>query len=342
MDAVVLSWIYGAVTTEIMDSVRVRGGTARQAWLGIEAQFLGNSETRALRLDAEFRTFSQGELSVSDYCRQMKSMAAKLRDLGEVINDRTLVLNVLRGLNDKFGHMRIHFRRGPFSSFDEVRNELLLEELITGTPASSSSSALLANAPKSSGMPAPPAPSTGGPASTPTGSGPQPRSTTTASSGTSNRRRRRNKGNSPWLSLYNPWTGKITMWPNQGGDTGHQQGQQRPPPQQNAPNPRAGNPQTAQAFQQAQAYQQAMLAAYVQQQQVPRPPSPQWQQAYYQQQPPVQPPAPPLSSTWTPWSGGWDQQHLANNFSTMTLTPPQHHRVGRRLRRVRSHDARHR
>jgi len=37
MDAVVLSWIYGAVTTEIMDSVRVRGGTARQAWLGIEA-----------------------------------------------------------------------------------------------------------------------------------------------------------------------------------------------------------------------------------------------------------------------------------------------------------------
>jgi len=266
MDVVVLSWIYGAVTTEIMDSVRVRGGTARQAWLGIEAQFLGNSETRALRLDAEFRAFSQGELSVSDYCRQMKSMAAKLRDLGEVINDRTLVLNVLRGLNDKFGHMRIHFRRGPFPSFDEVRNELLLEELITGTPASSSPSALLANAPKSSGTPMPPAPSTGGPATTPTGSGPQPRPSTTASSGNSNRCRRRNKGNSPWPSLYNPWTGKITMWPNQGGDTGHQQGQQRPPSQQNAPNPRAGNLQTAQAFQQAQAYQQAMLAAYVQQQ----------------------------------------------------------------------------
>jgi len=47
MDAVVLSWIYGAVTTEIMDSVRVRGGTARQAWLGIEAQFLGNRNSRA-------------------------------------------------------------------------------------------------------------------------------------------------------------------------------------------------------------------------------------------------------------------------------------------------------
>nr|XP_034587929.1 uncharacterized protein LOC117850228 [Setaria viridis] len=28
------------------------------------------------------------------------------------------------------------------------------------------------------------------------------------------------------------------------------------------------------------------------------------------------------SPNWTPWSGSWDQQSLANNFSTMTLNPP--------------------
>jgi hypothetical protein len=58
MDAVVLSWIFGAVTTELMESVRTRVGTARHAWLGIEAQFLGNREFRALHLDGRFRIFA--------------------------------------------------------------------------------------------------------------------------------------------------------------------------------------------------------------------------------------------------------------------------------------------
>jgi hypothetical protein len=40
-------------------------------------------------------------------------------------------------------------------------------------------------------------------------------------------------------------------------------------------------------------------------------------QQLYQQAPP----APPLS--WAPWNGvGWDQQSLANSFSTMALQPP--------------------
>ena len=102
MDCVVLSWIYGTVSPELMDVVRVRGNTARTAWLSIEHQFLGNRETRALHLDAEFRTFAQGDLSVTDYCHKMKSMADALADLGEYIPDRTLVLNVLRSLSGKF------------------------------------------------------------------------------------------------------------------------------------------------------------------------------------------------------------------------------------------------
>ncbi|KAL6624613.1 hypothetical protein ACP70R_031934 [Stipagrostis hirtigluma subsp. patula] len=83
MDAVVLSWIFGTVTTELMETVRVRGGTAPAARLAIEEQFLGNRETRTLHLDAEFRVFVQGDLSVRDYCRKMRGMADALGDLGE-------------------------------------------------------------------------------------------------------------------------------------------------------------------------------------------------------------------------------------------------------------------
>jgi hypothetical protein len=35
----------------------------------------------------------------------MKAMVDSLGDLGEVIHDRTLGLNVIRGLNEKFAHM---------------------------------------------------------------------------------------------------------------------------------------------------------------------------------------------------------------------------------------------
>ena len=141
----------GTLTVELQDTVRERGGFARDAWVGIEEQFLGNRETRALYLDAEFRAFVQGDLPICDYCRKMKGMADALGDLGEVITDCTLVLNVLRGLNAKYDHMKALLKRTrPFPTFSEVRNDLQLEELTLDPPASQPPTALLASQPKSS------------------------------------------------------------------------------------------------------------------------------------------------------------------------------------------------
>ena len=45
-------------------------------------------------------------------------MADDLADLGEVVSDRTLVLNVLRGLNEKFASIGRHLHPSrPFPSF---------------------------------------------------------------------------------------------------------------------------------------------------------------------------------------------------------------------------------
>lgn len=64
MDCVVLSWIFNAVSSELMESITTRNGmTARTTWLGVERQILGHREMRALHLDAEFRNFVQGTLS---------------------------------------------------------------------------------------------------------------------------------------------------------------------------------------------------------------------------------------------------------------------------------------
>ncbi|XP_062233910.1 uncharacterized protein LOC133931113 [Phragmites australis] len=130
MECTVLSWLYGTISSKLVQVVMTPTSSARRVWLGLEEQFVGNKETRALYIDAEFRTFCQGDLSISDYCSKMKNMADALGDLGEPVLDRTLVLAVLRSLNERFSYMAALIKRTkPFPSFSEVRADLMLEEL---------------------------------------------------------------------------------------------------------------------------------------------------------------------------------------------------------------------
>jgi hypothetical protein len=114
---------------------RERGGTTRQAWLTIEVHFLGNCETRTLHLEDTFQVFVQGDLKVNDYYPKTRSMADALRNLDESVADRTVVLNILRGLNKKYDHLKTFLKLKPFSSFHNVRNDLRLEELMLGIEA---------------------------------------------------------------------------------------------------------------------------------------------------------------------------------------------------------------
>jgi hypothetical protein len=90
-----------------------------------------------------------------------------IRDLGEPVADRTLVLNLLRGLSPRYGHLKALIKRTvPFPTFHHVRNELLLEELTMAYEAPAPAPTLY-NAPPGgqapSGGQAPRPPSTGAP-----------------------------------------------------------------------------------------------------------------------------------------------------------------------------------
>jgi hypothetical protein len=57
-------------------------------------------------------------------------MATNLGALGEVVSDRTLVLSIIRGLNERFANIGLHlWRSEPFPSFLEAKEALRLEEL---------------------------------------------------------------------------------------------------------------------------------------------------------------------------------------------------------------------
>ncbi|XP_062213631.1 uncharacterized protein LOC133914559 [Phragmites australis] len=152
MDCTVKSWLFGTVSPELIEAVSSTSPTSRSIWLGLEDQFIGNKETRAIILDAEFRTLVQGDLSVTDYCNKMKRMTDALGTLGEPVLDRTLVLNVLRGLSEQYSHMAALIKRTrPFPSYSDVRADLLIEE-VTLASKSSTQTALMATTP-----PCPPA-----------------------------------------------------------------------------------------------------------------------------------------------------------------------------------------
>jgi len=126
----VKSWIFSTITPELMEVVHTGTPSARELWQNIEEQFVGNQETRVLILDSQFCNFVQGNLTVTEYYRKLKSMADGLADLGHPVEDRTLVLSVLRGLNERFEYMAALIKRQrPFPSFVIVRSDLELEEM---------------------------------------------------------------------------------------------------------------------------------------------------------------------------------------------------------------------
>jgi hypothetical protein len=60
----------------------------------------------------------------------MKGLADSLRDLGELMADHTLVLNLLCGLSPRYGHLKALIKQTvAFPTFHVVRSELLLEVL---------------------------------------------------------------------------------------------------------------------------------------------------------------------------------------------------------------------
>jgi hypothetical protein len=153
---------------------------------------------------------------VSEYCRKFKNMADALADLGSPVDDRILVLNILRGLNPRFEHLGgIIWRYTPFPSFLKVWDDLILEELhldSSGPPADATT-LYTCPAPAAARPPAlTPAPPSCPPSNGGTGKkGPRFRVASTptppAPSGTDA------KVPASWPTYVNPWQGHIAMYP---------------------------------------------------------------------------------------------------------------------------------
>lgn len=128
-DGIVKLWLYGTLSPKLFQACFVTGSSSRDIWLRIENQFRNNKDARAIILDNELHTKEIGDLKVADYCRDMKRLADTLSNVDAPVQDRTLVMYVLNGLNAKFDNIiNVIKHRQPFPTFDDAMAMLQDEE----------------------------------------------------------------------------------------------------------------------------------------------------------------------------------------------------------------------
>jgi hypothetical protein len=242
LDALVRSWLYGAISVDIAGMVMDTSATATAyaVWTAIEGLYRDNADTRAVYLEQEFYSLQQGVLSMTDYCKKQKALAAELSAVGTTILDKGLVLNTLRGLNKRFRHMRtLISMQKPLPSFNETRSALILEELSSGTDSDPPHMAFVAaNSSSTKGISTSMDRSGSKPHVPPSNRRPEAcrnfargncrfgdkcrfLHTSSQQQRTGNNSSSGKQATSPWPSIQNPWAGSIQMWPGQGRPAGH-------------------------------------------------------------------------------------------------------------------------
>ncbi|KAL4574806.1 hypothetical protein LXL04_021644 [Taraxacum kok-saghyz] len=103
IDAIVLQWIYGSISDDILSRVLGDDTTAHQAWERVKNLFLNNKGSRAAALEHEFTTLTLRSMnSLEDYCQKLKDLADQLKDVDSPVSENRLVLQLVRGFPSEF------------------------------------------------------------------------------------------------------------------------------------------------------------------------------------------------------------------------------------------------
>ncbi|XP_071699422.1 uncharacterized protein [Rutidosis leptorrhynchoides] len=130
LDAVVLQWIYGTISNDLLLSILKKGATAKQAWDRLKSIIQDNKSSRAVHLRTQFsNTRLENFPDISSYCQELKSIADQLDNVGPKIDETNLVLQLVTGLGDNYESIAtLISHTKPLPSFYDARSMLILEE----------------------------------------------------------------------------------------------------------------------------------------------------------------------------------------------------------------------
>jgi len=124
LDAAVLQWIYGTISTDLLHAILLKDDTAQGAWARLESMFQDNKVSRATHLEEEladlnFENFS----SIDSYCNHIKSLVDRLADVDAPLTNSRLVLKLTVGLPEAYaGIVDIIQNQEPLPLFASSRS----------------------------------------------------------------------------------------------------------------------------------------------------------------------------------------------------------------------------
>ncbi|XP_071718150.1 uncharacterized protein [Rutidosis leptorrhynchoides] len=132
LDAIVLNWLYGTISIELLNNIFEAGSTATATWSRIKDIFQNNKSSRALYLQCQFNNIRLDNFpDVTSYCQEIKSIADQLSNVDDKVSDPRMVLQLIAGLNDTYdsiGSQLSYIRSLP--KFYQARSMLILEETL--------------------------------------------------------------------------------------------------------------------------------------------------------------------------------------------------------------------
>ncbi|XP_074310147.1 uncharacterized protein LOC141645874 [Silene latifolia] len=127
IDALVLQWIYGTMSDDLLPRILEPESTAQEAWDRVQNIFLNNKGARAASLEHEFNNLKLASLPSFDaYCQRLRELAGALKDVGAAINDQRLVLQLVRGLPKDYDTVAAYINQ-TLPNFETARSMIELE-----------------------------------------------------------------------------------------------------------------------------------------------------------------------------------------------------------------------
>ncbi|XP_031123188.1 uncharacterized protein LOC116025912 [Ipomoea triloba] len=130
VDAIVLQWIYGTISEDLLHTIIERDSTAEIAWNRLEDIFSDNKNSRALYLEQEFSAVRMEQFpDASSYCQHLKTLVDQLSNVGAPVSNNRLVLQLVSGLTDAYATVGSQIRHeDSLPLFYKARSMIILEE----------------------------------------------------------------------------------------------------------------------------------------------------------------------------------------------------------------------
>ncbi|XP_076935423.1 uncharacterized protein LOC143602066 [Bidens hawaiensis] len=129
IDSVVLQWIYGTISMDLLNTIMKKNTTAAAAWSAFEDIFQDNKIVRAIHLNNKLsNTRIDNFPNASAYCQEFKVLADQLANVDAPVDDTKLVMQLITGLNEQFeSFVTLLANSKPLPTFYEARSKLIYE-----------------------------------------------------------------------------------------------------------------------------------------------------------------------------------------------------------------------